>query len=405
MDKKIKFNILAIFCIVIFCIAITPVTLQNDTFYTIKIGEHVLENGIDMQDPFSWHEGLKYTYPHWGYDVLTYVTYNLAGYLGIYLFTAFLSAILGITIYLTNSKLCKNRLIAFFVTIGVVYLLRSFIAARAQLITFILFLLTIYFIERFLETKKKRYAVGLIIIPILIANFHVAVWPFYFVIYLPYIGEYLISLISVTFVTLDKIEIKLRSSKLEKIEAEEEKEKMNQKILKLETRVEKAKIKKEKIKQNAYKIIVERNDATRWLIVIMIICVLTGLLTPLGDTPYTYLIKTMKGNTTENISEHLPLTPINNKEFLAIFVLLMAILMFTDTKIRLNELFLLGGLIVLTLMARRQMSLLVLLGSIAFSRLCYQFVDKYDKEGAVKAEEKMITLVRKSNYFSSNFAC
>ena len=38
MDKKtkIKFNILAIFAIIIFCFAITPKTLQNDTYYTIK---------------------------------------------------------------------------------------------------------------------------------------------------------------------------------------------------------------------------------------------------------------------------------------------------------------------------------------------------------------------------------
>jgi len=35
----------------------------------------------------------------------------------------------------------------------------------------------------------------------------------------------------------------------------------------------------------------------------MIICALGGLLTPIGDTPYTYLYKTMQGNTTQNISE------------------------------------------------------------------------------------------------------
>ena len=56
--------------------------------------------------------------------------------------------------------------------------MRDYIAARAQLVTFILFILTIYFIEKFLETKQKRYAVGLVIIPIIIANVHVAVWPF-----------------------------------------------------------------------------------------------------------------------------------------------------------------------------------------------------------------------------------
>ena len=65
INSIIKFNIMAIILIAIFCIALTPVTLQNDTFYTIKIGEHIVKDGIDMQDPFSWHENLAYTYPHW----------------------------------------------------------------------------------------------------------------------------------------------------------------------------------------------------------------------------------------------------------------------------------------------------------------------------------------------------
>jgi len=74
MDEKtkIKFNVLAIICILVFSFVITPKTLQNDTFYTISIGEHIVENGIDREDPFAWTE-LKYTYPHWLYDVATYL--------------------------------------------------------------------------------------------------------------------------------------------------------------------------------------------------------------------------------------------------------------------------------------------------------------------------------------------
>ena len=75
---KKKFNIIAIICIIIFCITISPKTLQNDTFYTIKIGEHITETGtVDMKDPFSWHEDLKYTYPHWLYDTGIYLIYNV----------------------------------------------------------------------------------------------------------------------------------------------------------------------------------------------------------------------------------------------------------------------------------------------------------------------------------------
>ena len=81
IDKtKIRFNVLAILLIAVFCFAISPVTLQNDTFYTIKIGEHIVKNGIDMKDQFSYHD-LKYTYPHWLYDLGIYLIYNIGGHL------------------------------------------------------------------------------------------------------------------------------------------------------------------------------------------------------------------------------------------------------------------------------------------------------------------------------------
>lgn len=81
MDKKtkMKFNVLAIICIILFSFAVTPKTLQNDTYYTISIGKHIVENGIDRQDPFSWSD-LKYTYPHWLYDVSIYSIYNMWRY-------------------------------------------------------------------------------------------------------------------------------------------------------------------------------------------------------------------------------------------------------------------------------------------------------------------------------------
>ena len=79
MGNKIKFhfNVMAIILIIFFAISITPVTLQNDTYYSIKIGDYILNNGITMKDPFSWHEDLPYTYPHWAYDVATYLVYNV----------------------------------------------------------------------------------------------------------------------------------------------------------------------------------------------------------------------------------------------------------------------------------------------------------------------------------------
>ena len=383
MQNGIKFTIMAVVLIAIFCVALTPVTLQNDTFYTIKIGEHIMKNGIDMQDPFSWHQDLAYTYPHWLYDVITYLIYNTFGMTGIYITTCILSVILGLTLFFTNKKLLKNQSISFIITIGVMYLIRGYIAARAQLVTFILFVLTIYFIERFLETKKKRYAVGLIIIPTLIANLHTAVFPFYFILYLPYIAEYIIAILAETIIyrkfAVAKLKFKIKIA-TNKNEDPEKIKQLREELKKLEEKIDKIKVKRTKELQNPYKIKLVKRDNCKWLILIMVICIFTGLLTPLGNTPYTYLQKTMQGNTTQNINEHLPMTLANDTEVVCTLVILLAILIFTKTKIRLCDLFMIGGLGYLMLMTKRQVTMFTLMGSFILNRLMLELIQTETKK-------------------------
>ena len=391
-DVNIRFNVLAIILIIIFCFAMSPVTLQNDTFYTVKIGEHIMENGIDMKDPFSWHEDLDYTYPHWLYDVITYLIYSAFGMMGIYITTCILACILGVLIYRVNCKIAKNKVLSFVITLGVIYLIRGYIAARAQLVTFILFILTIYFIEKFLETKKKRYAIGLIIIPIMIANLHAAVFPFYFVLYLPYIAEYIIAVIAESIIYRKRIEKNLirKIEKLSKKDGQEEKiQELKKELEELQQKVEKIKLKRQEEIKNPYKIKLKRNDNVKWLIVIMIICLFTGLLTPIGTTPYTYLVKTMQGNTTQNINEHLPMTLGNETAVLCTLVLFLAVLIFTDTKIRLCDLFMIVGLGYLMLISRRQLSMFAIIGSLVLNKLVYEMIQRYQKDDIIGNIERV----------------
>lgn len=399
VNSGIKFTIMAVILIAVFCIALTPVTLQNDTFYTIKIGEHIVQSGIDMQDPFSWHQDLAYTYPHWLYDLITYLIYNASGMTGIYIVTCLLSVTLGLTLYVTNRKLVKNQLFSFLITIGVMYLIRGYIAARAQLVTFILFVLTIYFIEKFLETKKKRYAVGLIVIPILIANLHVAVFPFYFVLYLPYIAEYIIAILAETII-YRKIELKIIKTKIKilskKPENETKIQQLKEKLKTLEEIVDKTKIKRTKALQNPYKIKLEKKDATKWLILVMIICIFTGFLTPLGNTPYTYLEKTMEGNTTQNINEHLPMTLATDTEVMCVLIIFLAIIIFTKTKIRLCDLFMSGGLCYLMIISRRQVTMFMLICSFILNRFLVELTSTYTKQnmnGLIKKATKIPVMI------------
>ena len=380
---NINFTIVTIILIAIFCVCITPRTLQNDTFYSIKIGELIKNNGIDMMDHFSWHENLSYTYPHWLYDFLTYFIYLIAGFKSIYIVTCILSALLGISVFLVNSKTTKSKPISFIITIGVMYALKPYIAARAQLVTFILFIWELYCIERFIENKKIRYAITLVIISTLIANLHVATWPFFFILFLPYIAEYIISVVSdiVIYKKTKKLVIKHKMKVAQKNNNIERIKELQIKLNELEEKNEKIKQKRKDTNKNSYKILLNKNDNVKFLIIVMVICAFTGLLSPTGDTPYTYLYKTMKGNTTENISEHQPLTLINNTEAICTLVILISILTFTKTKIKLSDLFFVGGLCYLMFTSRRQFSMLVLIGSVVLGRLIVDMITRYSKNG------------------------
>ena len=392
LKKKININVnfavVAIVLIAIFCIAVTPVTFQNDTYYTIKIGELIKNNGIDMMDHFSWHENLSYTYPHWLYDLCTYLIYAICGFKGVYIATCALSVILGISLFVVNSKLTKSKSVSFVITIGAIYVLKNYIAARAQLVTFILFIWELFFIEKFIENRKIGYGIGLIIISILIANLHVATWPFFFVLFLPYIAEYFIAVIS-DIIIYKKVRALVIKHKMKVAQKKNNLERLKELQLKLDEQKEKnLKIKaKRENENNSYKIFIKRKENVKFLIIIMIICAFTGLLTPLGDTPYTYLYKTMQGNTTQNISEHLPLTLINNKDAMSILIIFLAILIFTKVKIKLSDLFMLSGLCYLMFSTRRQLSMLTLICSVVLGKLLIELINKYTKYGIEEFEK------------------
>ena len=300
--------------------------------------------------------------------------------------------VLGVVVYYVMNKLCKSPLVSFFITMAIMYLLKDFITARAQLVSYILLALTILFIEQFLKTRKKRYAIYLIIIPTLIANLHCAVWPFYFVLYMPYIAEYLLAVICDSYLYY-KIRIKMTERKIKKLTKKEKTEnlgKLQERVAHLQLDKENAIKQTQKRRENAYKVIFKKDTATKWLIVIMLISVLTGFLTPLGTVPYTYLIDTMNGNTVDNISEHQPLVLINNTGMLVVFVLYILLLIFTDTKARLRDFFMIGGLTLLAFMARRQTAIFVLIAGFIFAKLVTSLFEKYDKDG-MKAVTKVMT--------------
>ena len=348
MKKEKSMMYLFLLWLAIFAIAIVKRELQNDTFYSIKIGEYILKHGIDMMDHFSFHTGLAYTYPHWLYDTFIYILFKNFGYMGLYISSIVLFLILLFIVFKTNFKMCNSYLMAAFITFICALSISSFVTARAQLVSFILFAAQIFFIESYLKNGKKKYLAGLLLISLALCNIHVAVWPFYFILYLPYLAEYVISHL------LKKIK---KESKF---------------LAFLNNRFD-----------------FEDNKRIKYLFITMLISILTGLITPIGDTPYTYLIKTMMGNSQKYIKEHQMLTWKDSPFTIIIafetFVLAML------SKIKLRDLFMVVGLTLMSVISIRHLSLLALLGTICFGRIFMMFLRKYD----IDISGKLIPILRK----------
>lgn len=333
-DKK-RFGYLFLIWIIICSLMLVRKSFQNDTFYTIKIGELILDNGIDMLDHFSFHNGLLYTYPHWLYDVFIYIIYKIGGFTGIYISTIILFILLLLIVFKTDLRISGKASVSAFSTFVCTLAIAGFATARAQMISFILFALEICFIEMFLNNGKKKYLFGLVLISLVLCNMHTAVWPFYFILYLPYLAEY--GMVKIC----KKYEDKNKFFKF-----------LNKKFL------------------------LEENKNIKILFIIMLLSTLTGFLTPLGTTPYTYLIKTMMGNSQKYIAEHQKLTWINSPFTIIIAVETLFLTIMSKSKPR--DLFMICGLVLMSVYSLRHLALLALIGTICFSRVFSTYMENWN---------------------------
>lgn len=392
MEKKQK-KIVIIFSILIgiFTIGIVGKTFQNDTFFNISIGKYILENGIDMKEHFSWIQGLTYTYSHWAFDIIMYLIYNNFGFTGIYISIILFSILINIILFNLLTKRGKQPVIAFIITLISAYIIRSCYTARSQIVSFLCFIVEIYCIEKFIETNKKRYAVLLIVLSIIVANFHAATWPMYLVLFLPYFASAFFNFISPKnqYVLLKK----RYQNKLKNVPKD------SKKARKYEIKVNYYADILEKIEPPKYEKMVRReNYNIKNLVILFVIICFTGLITPIYDTPYTYVIKSMFGESNfENnasvdfIMEMQPITPAYSTDLVVFLIILLAFLIFMPTKLKLEQGFLILGLLLMTIISARYVYLLVFLGSYVLMDLITQCIAKFIPEDMQKLENILVS--------------
>lgn len=343
--NKIKIRILSIVAIVFLCTATVVKSLQNDIFYMIKLGSDILKNGIDLMDHYSFIEGLPYTYPHWLYDIYIYLVYDNFSYFGVYIISIIFFIILIMCIYFVHIRVNKNDFLAFFISIISISCLYVFATARSQIVTVILLFLEVYFIENLINSGKKRYVLFLILISLLIANIHATIWVFTFILYLPFIVTYIIKKI----INIKNFKKKINISK---------------------------------------KLIIDDILNIKLVFISFIGSFLMGLFSP-SRICYTYVFKIMMGNSQDYIMEHASLVVIDHPCFIVFCLILLLILIFSNTKIYLKELFMISGLILMSLVSIRHLIFFYTIGLLYITIIVMRYLDN-GKDRSLEILEQLI---------------
>ena len=156
MKNKKLYIVFSMLLIVIILMTVTK-EMQNDTFFTIATGEHILQEGYDNIDHLTWHEDLGFYKLRWAFDVAIAFIYNTFGFAGIYAFVVLIACLTAFSLFNILLKQKNNIVLSFIATVISMLLMTSNWAftARGQIISYLLLLLEIYFIEKMISTKQK----------------------------------------------------------------------------------------------------------------------------------------------------------------------------------------------------------------------------------------------------------
>ena len=346
MKNKKLYIVFSMLLIVIILMTVTK-EMQNDTFFTIATGEHILQEGYDNVDHLTWHEDLGFYKLRWAFDVAIAFIYNTFGFAGIYAFVVIIASLTVLSLFNILLKQKNNIVLSFIATAISMLLMTSNWAftARGQMISYLLLLLEIYFIEKMISTKQKRYYIIFLVISALIVNFHASVWYMTIILVLPYLAEAI----------MHKI---MKNKNLEKS-----------------------------------KIILEP-ISIKMLIIAILCLVLGSFISPIGTYTYTYMFKVIGGISSTFISELQQTDIISSIGMILGLIVIDVLMLATKSKMKLSDILLFFGLYFMAILARRNQAFLYLIGTIPVVRLITNFFETYDTENIL---EKL------NNFFSKNW--
>ena len=256
-----------------------------------------------------------------------YGLYHACGFAGIYSLVLVVTAGIAIAFFHNLLREKNHLLLAFGISMLVMFYAQHVFAARNQIFSFLIFELEIYSLIGLLEQGKKRYFWVLIVLAFLLVLVHDTLYILFFVMILPYLADIVLS-----------------------------------KIFNIE---------------RSYKFKNSHLQNTKYLVILILLAIPIGFCTPVFASTYTNLIYCMDGISTAFISELQPVNMIENVEFMTIIFLTIGIFGFTKTKFYLKDVLFVFGFILFAMIAGRNIFFLYLIGMIYLTNMFTECMHTY----------------------------
>lgn len=193
-DKKLTDRIIKIITAVISVLPFLSLFMarwstDNDTYWIIKTGEYICNNGIPTKDFLTFHTDMDLVVQQWLSDIIYYKLYSLMGFFGPMLLVLIMYCVFIVLFKKLCLQISNKPIVASFATFAAALAMGDFFVTRPQIFTYSLILIELICLEKFVKSNNWKHLIPLPILSVLVVNLHASMWTMLFIVLLPYMAN------------------------------------------------------------------------------------------------------------------------------------------------------------------------------------------------------------------------
>jgi hypothetical protein len=179
-NKYYVYGLFIVFSVLVFFASSYKVTGDDDFFWHLATGRYIVENGVvPNTDIFGFAtQGVEWIPFEWGWDVLTYGLYNIAGYNTILVFRSIIFVLIFFLYFKLLRKFKVNSIVIWIVLFTLLVAIMDRLSPRPHVLTYLFFTTIIYILTSFKYFDRERYIKKLYFLPLIFllwGNIHMGV--------------------------------------------------------------------------------------------------------------------------------------------------------------------------------------------------------------------------------------